>query len=255
MATKKLGAFQRLWAEYASGPSEEVKARIGGAVNAAWIGNTCVVRVSRSLNYAGFPVPEGYPGLTTVKGGDGQRYGIRVTEFKAYLDREYGPPQVTHAYERQGGAVPAEIKGRQGIICFEVSGWSDASGHFDLWNGAACINHGYFERASRVHLWEVGDGDAPAAPAPGQALVPARAPVAAPRAITASVGAGGVNRPDDVRVVQALLAAKGVYAGAVDGIAGEETLEAITAFQKRFASAPDGRVDVNGRTLRELQGL
>lgn len=243
----KLTNFRQMWAEFPRGTTDEVKARIGGAVDAAWITNTCVIRVSRSLNYAGFPLPVRYPGFTTLKGGDGKRYGIRVLEFKSYLRRQYGPPQLTHAYDGDGGEVPDAIIGKQGIICFDVTGWSDATGHFDLWDGERCAHHGYFERARKVHLWAVSDGavdvstqDTGAAPAT--------------RAISASVGAGGVNRPDDVRVIQTLLAAKGLDPGPVDGKLGPSTIAAIKAFQRRFATWPDGRIDPAGRTLRELNG-
>ncbi|MFT3771840.1 MAG: T6SS effector amidase Tae4 family protein [Minicystis sp.] len=249
MTTKTLTSFQRMWHEYPDGTAEEVKARIGGAVDADWVTNTCVIRVSRSFNYAGFPLPVKYPGFTTLKGADGLRYGLRVREFKAYLRAEYGPPQVSYTYPGQSGEVPAVIMGRRGILCFDVSGWSDATGHFNLWNGERCINHGYFDRASAVHLWEVSEGE----PVPtGKGATRAQT---AKREITASVGAGGVNKPEDVRVVQELLAARGVYTGPVDGTVTPALIDSIKAFQRRFATWPDGRIDVGGRTLRELQGL
>jgi hypothetical protein len=34
-----------------------------------------------------------------------------------------------------------------------------------------------------------------------------------------------------------------------------QVVEAIKAFQRGFATSPDGRVDVGGRTFRELNGL
>lgn len=243
-----LSNFAGMWAAYPQGTSAEVKARIGGAVNADWVTNTCAVRLSRCLNYAGFPLPVKAPGLATLKGGDGKRYAFRVREVKTYLKAQYGAAQLTHAYEGQGGPVPEALRGRRGIICFDVSGWSDATGHLDLWDGDRCANHGYFERADRVHLWTVPEG-------PAQQQEPAAGPVAAAHAITASVGAGGVNRPEDVRVIQELLAAAGISAGAADGVVGPATIAAIKAFQRRFATWPDGRVDPGGRTLRELCGM
>ena len=62
--------------------------------------------------------------------------------------------------------------------------------------------------------------------------------------IVASVGRGGVNRNDDVRVVQALLndwrAKKNLCPIAVDGSAGPETRGAITAFQQQATGLVDG---------------
>jgi hypothetical protein len=240
----KLSKFKTMWDEYPLGTSEEVKERIGGGVNVEWITNTCVIRVSRSLNYAGFKIPGSREGFYTLKGGDGYRYAIRVREFKPYLRAMYGAPAVSHSYEDEGGPVPASLLGRQGIICFDVKGWADATGHFDLWDGERCINHDYFERASKVHLWEVTGGAG-------------RVQQATPRsrALSASVGKGGVNRPDDVRLVQTLLIQNGLDPGPADGALGPRTIAAIKEFQKRFARSPDGRVDPGGRTFQELNGL
>ena len=57
-----------------------------GAVDAAWITNTCTIRMSRSFNYSGAKIPGNYPGLTTVKGKDGLRYAFRVAETLTVLD-------------------------------------------------------------------------------------------------------------------------------------------------------------------------
>ena len=47
---KKLPNFDELKKYYLTGSKEDVKTTIGGNVNAEYIENTCVVRVSRSLN-------------------------------------------------------------------------------------------------------------------------------------------------------------------------------------------------------------
>jgi len=75
--------------------------------------------------------------------------------------------------------------------------------------------------------------------------------------IHASVGRGGVNRPEDVRVVQELLnkhTRPSMQLLQVDGMAGSKTIAAIEAFQRHMLSMihPDGRVDPNGRTLIAL---
>lgn len=77
--------------------------------------------------------------------------------------------------------------------------------------------------------------------------------------ISASVGLGGANRPDDVRTVQSLLNDVKVERGgpapplAVDGIAGPLTNGAIGKFQrKQQLPVADSRVDPNGPTLQAL---
>ncbi|MFE6162157.1 peptidoglycan-binding protein [Streptomyces sp. NPDC056486] len=70
--------------------------------------------------------------------------------------------------------------------------------------------------------------------------------------ISATVGAGGTNTPDDVRVVQDLLNRAADAGLAVDGVCGPDTRQAITAYQAAFLRTPDGRVDPGGQTLRRL---
>jgi peptidoglycan hydrolase-like protein with peptidoglycan-binding domain len=71
--------------------------------------------------------------------------------------------------------------------------------------------------------------------------------------ILGSVGSGGDNRPDDVRVVQDLLNRAAGAGLDVDGDCGPKTVGAITEYQKGFTRRPDGRVDPEGLTLRKLR--
>jgi Type VI secretion system (T6SS), amidase effector protein 4/Putative peptidoglycan binding domain len=236
---ERLTNFDGMWNAYPfpKGSADDVKRTIGGAVDVDWITNTCVVRVSRAFNLAGHPVPRNAQDeILTVSGRDGMQYALRVREFRKYLTRRYGQPSLSHRYDPPtGGIAPASFAGRRGVICFEVTGWSDATGHFDLWDGDDTRHASYFNKASEVLLWEVG-ADPP------------------PQALTGSVGEGGVNRQADVERVQRLLVKNGYEPGAIDGDPGARTIAAIRSFQSRFLSVPDGRVDVNGRTWRELLG-
>lgn len=71
--------------------------------------------------------------------------------------------------------------------------------------------------------------------------------------ITASVGLGGENRRGDVIVVQQLLKQADSPPGSIDGRCGRKTIHAIEQFQTHFLPTPDGRVDVDGPTLKHLQ--
>lgn len=78
--------------------------------------------------------------------------------------------------------------------------------------------------------------------------------------ISASVGQGGTNRPDDVKVVQRLLGDLEISAGAaplaVDGFAGPLTNAAILRFQQRNPGlAQDGRIDPGGLTFTRLDDV
>ena len=249
MAKKQLSNFDSMWNEYPLGEAAAIKKRIGGNVDADWIANTCVVRVSRAFNYSGHPIPNGRSSLVTVKGGDRLRYAFRVAEFNRYLKAVFGPPSITFANGPADEAPPGFL-GKQGVISFAVKGWSDATGHVDLWKEKECINTDYFNRAHRVDLWEVPDAEAPG---PG-ARQPTVRPAPPLHKIRASVGRGGKNSARDVRLVQQLLSQRGFDPGPIDGISGPETEDAIHTFQLRFLRKPDGRVDVDGRTWTELNG-
>jgi len=134
-----LPSFETLWNNYPNGDPDAVKAMIGGHVNATWITNTCVIRMCYALNHTGYHVHPAF-GLHTISGKDGLQYGYRVSEFKRYMEANFGPPEAFTSSQR-------------GIICFDVSVWSDATGHFDLWDGAQCKHEGYFNVASAEHVW------------------------------------------------------------------------------------------------------
>lgn len=82
-------------------------------------------------------------------------------------------------------------------------------------------------------------------------------PITQQIAISASVGAGGANRPDDVRVVQEQLNAQMRPPReplVVDGICGPKTRAMIRDFQRMVCgfNTPDGRVDPGHRTIAAL---
>ncbi|MGH1344513.1 MAG: type VI secretion system amidase effector protein Tae4 [Nannocystales bacterium] len=138
--------FDKMWSAYPTGTSDEVKRMIGGGVNGDWVANTCVIRISHCFNEAGVPIPNNHPGLTTTFGANKKRYAFRVTEFKRYLETKYGAPNVR-------GTAQSAVQGKKGIIMFDVQGWSDATGHFDLWDGKKCVGSEYFDKAHAIYLW------------------------------------------------------------------------------------------------------
>lgn len=143
--------FSKLEQGFPKGSAEEVKTIVGGRVDADWIKNTCAIRVSRSLNYSGRPIPGS---KKTISGADGLWYFFRVVDLKEYLITNFGPPSLV-LKRTAGKAIAKElIKNKKGIVHFDVPGWSDATGHFTLWDGTACGDKCYFEQASVVSFWE-----------------------------------------------------------------------------------------------------
>jgi hypothetical protein len=151
---RTLPPFDDLWKAY---PHEDdsslVKKQIGGAVDASWITNTCTVRLSQALNGAGFLLPSGpkstTSGLHTIVGGDGNNYAYRVAELGDYLTKTVGPAPVVLT----GNQINKQaLAGQRGIVKFTVP-FSDATGHFDLWDGSQPAHAEYFDRATKVEFW------------------------------------------------------------------------------------------------------
>lgn len=137
---------------------QEVKDLIGGGVNAAWITNTCAIRMSRALNYNGIPVPTGFMGLHTVPGGDRKRYGFRVREMRKWLVAALGKPDFELRKPAETPFDRSTIAGLQGLIAFDIA-FSDATGHLDLWDGQEITseNHmsrDYYDAATKISVWK-----------------------------------------------------------------------------------------------------
>ncbi|WP_308412787.1 T6SS effector amidase Tae4 family protein, partial [Vibrio parahaemolyticus] len=58
---------------------------------------------------------------------------FRVKILIKYLSEKYFSPEELTPEEHL-----EKIKGRKGIIVYQVDGWSDATGHADLWDGNKC---------------------------------------------------------------------------------------------------------------------
>lgn len=223
--------FRLLWLAYPRGTSTDVKARIGGNVDKDWITNTCAIRTSHAFNYAGAKIPTG-AGMSTVSGGDGLRYAFRVAELNRYLTKKYGA--ATRIVAREAGSISAaDFADIQGIICFEVDSWSDATGHFDVWNGERCAGHDYFTLAHRVSVWEAKT-------------------TSKPFFLSKNVGPGQPNLKKDVKVVQKLLNLHCADAGHEDGDFGPKTEYAVRRFEQWYDLPVDGLIEPTGPTFALL---
>lgn len=117
--------------------------------------NTCAVRMSYILNQAGLKIPS-VPGQT-VSGADKSQYFFRVKNLIAFLEQRWGKAEVVQ-YPPSGGGT---LRGKKGVILFEVQGWWDAQGHATLFNGSTCYDHCYFNepgvnyRTDRANFWSL----------------------------------------------------------------------------------------------------
>ena len=158
----KLHTFSALsdkYPDYLSYPKpEDVKALIGGAVSDDWITNTCAIRLSRTLNYNGFPIPGSYAGLHTVRGGDGKRYAFRVRELRPWLTHRFGRPDFEVTKKAGDAFDKASLAAMKGIIAFDIH-FADATGHLDLWDSSTFTHEyqttgEYWTNATLISLWK-----------------------------------------------------------------------------------------------------
>jgi len=149
-------AFNQIWRAYPpdSVTSESLRASIGFG---SWISNTCAIRTTMALNAAGFQPAVIGKARWIAKG---KPYLIRVLEMQQFMLAAFGSPYAVGDKGRQSGGnwiAPASFIGKAGIVRWSECGFSDATGHFDVWNGhdQTIRGHGYFGRCQRVELWNV----------------------------------------------------------------------------------------------------
>lgn len=175
--THRLPPFDTLVRQYPGMMSvSELKIMIGGGANdldappaQQWLGgangDTCTLRMSRTLNYSGEPVPSDFPGLATVHGSDHLNYAFRVQELHRWLPTRFGPPDII---VRGAPVARDKFLGKKGLIVFDITfgvnadGVTRALGHADLWDGKTFYDEilgtsspqrDFFNIADAVSLW------------------------------------------------------------------------------------------------------
>jgi hypothetical protein len=151
---KSLPTFEQLERAYPNGLPKKVVEQIGGKVQFNYedpkqlsYKDTCVIRISRSLNYSNHPIIK-KAGVRVNSGSDKKWYVYSVHDMKKYLELTYGPPDIKKTGKR-GSITPAMLKeeANRGIILF-------TGVHIDLWNGSECVYHSTFAEVSEVLIWK-----------------------------------------------------------------------------------------------------
>jgi Type VI secretion system (T6SS), amidase effector protein 4 len=96
-------------------------------------GNTCASRVSVALNRSNNAIDPSIANaleITTLKCADGSHIIFRVKELRKYMLFAYGRPDIDTS-----PPFLDQYQGKKGIIAFTVSGWTDATGHFAMYDG------------------------------------------------------------------------------------------------------------------------
>jgi hypothetical protein len=144
------------------------KKLIGGHVDAAWITDTCAIRLSRALNYSNFHIPgPGHSGMKVISGKDHMWYAVRHAELRDWIRQVVGPPQV---HQKRPNIRLADFATLKGIIALDIhyaarpGEQNAATGHIDLWFGQfvgefsqAGTEAEDFAVATDVQLWVTPD--------------------------------------------------------------------------------------------------
>ena len=110
--------------------------------------NTCAIRMSYALNNSGLKIP--HIPSHTVSGKNGNWYIYKVKSLIQYLTKVWGKPDITISQASAG-----QLSSFKGVLVFDVEGWTDASGHATIWDGAACSDKCYFTQSKRVYGWKL----------------------------------------------------------------------------------------------------
>lgn len=124
---------------------------INWVLNSGEVTNTCCIRLSHALNSGLNPIIKigSIEMITGIKG----KYILKVSHMSKYLSLIYGKPDVNVSGDSK--KFQDAVIGEKGIIVFKVRGWSDASGHIDLWDGKKAKRKEYFSFSSGIQLWKI----------------------------------------------------------------------------------------------------
>jgi type VI secretion system (T6SS) effector Tae4 (amidase) len=125
---RALPDFDTLRKNYPDDDPDTVKSNIGGAVDAAWITNTCAIRMSRAFNYSGVPLPPKFTGLNVVSGSDKMWYAYRQQELRRWIRLNFGGPAISKNRPAKGHIDRSDFASAEGVIAFDIH-FGDATGH------------------------------------------------------------------------------------------------------------------------------
>jgi RHS repeat-associated protein len=119
--------------------------------------NTCALRMSLALNKSGNDIDTDVKNskgktMATLEGSDGKDYAIRKSDIKDYMKGEYGKADISaKSTDKDFDQKVSEIKGQKGVIVFDVTGWSDATGHVTIYDGKGNCGHDcYFPDSDKI---------------------------------------------------------------------------------------------------------
>ncbi|HEX2750617.1 MAG TPA: type VI secretion system amidase effector protein Tae4 [Verrucomicrobiales bacterium] len=162
MAIPQFSTLASVYPDYWRYPqAEDAQKFVGGEADDKDITNTCTIRMSYAMNVSGVSIPKVWQGITNRRGKNGKYHIIRVANFRPWMVFQFGKPDMDFVKQSGKPFDRTKIEGTEGVIGFEIGGFTDATGHFDLWYQYLFSHEfpdgkDYFTRASRISLWTTG---------------------------------------------------------------------------------------------------
>lgn len=170
--------FYKIWEAY---PPHHVDSDILlKSIGLGWLTNTCAIRTTIALWAAGYNPGKvarskwrgtkysvSVDGETPIKTKIRTSYLIRVLEVEKFVNLVFGRKAVVakggrgtqlDILDEQGNPQwrhPESLYGHAGLIHYSECGWTDATGHWDVWDGETVRNHGYADKCNKVEVIDV----------------------------------------------------------------------------------------------------
>nr|AWI66936.1 Tae4 [Pecoramyces ruminantium] len=113
--------------------------------------NACALRMSYAFNEEGTRKIKSSDGAVSSgkASSDGSKdwYLYRVNDFKKMLDNNFDDKETTNDINN--------LKGKKGIIVFEDCGFSNATGHVDLYDGKQVEGSDYSNISKKMTLYKI----------------------------------------------------------------------------------------------------
>ena len=124
---------------------EKIGGKVGLNIKNGTFQNACAIRMSYAFNKAGKKISKTDGAVSS--GEDKNWYLYRVKDFIKFLKSNYSDTETTTDI--------STFKGKKGVIVFEDCGWSDATGHVDLYDGSMVEGSDYSNKAKSMTLFKI----------------------------------------------------------------------------------------------------
>ena len=124
---------------------EKIGGKVGLNIKNGTFQNACAIRMSYAFNKSGKLISKTDGAVSS--GEDKKWYLYRVKDFINFLKSNYT--------DYENATDISKFKGKTGVIVFEDCGWSDATGHVDLYDGDQVEGSDYSDKAKSMTLFKI----------------------------------------------------------------------------------------------------